>query len=537
VPGSSVRRRLATMFFIDIVGSTALATELGDARWRELLTRFRRVVRGELRRYGGREQDTTGDGFFATFSEPVQALRAAAAIAAAVQELGLDVRAGVHTGECEEIDGRLGGIAVHVGARVMALAGPAEVFVTSTVRDLVAGSGARFEDRGLHELKGVEGSRHVFALTAVETPLPQPLSSEEAAERLARIVPTKTSPRVRLVLVAAAVAVVAAAVAVPLLAFRGGGARAAEPVDLVRLDARTHQIDTVVRGGPRSRERWANLWSVDGTLWQYVGQQNARLVARNLRTGDVTQTVALLQQSCICRVAFGFGSVWLLETHVVVSGSKAGLTEAVVDRIDELSGRRLRRITFGGDVQTGTIATGNGAVWVLESDGKLLRIDPLTNRVTQTFDTKAIETQTLIPLAGYEWICECVVNTVLRFDGRTGRSRTFRIPEQAYLVGVESTHGATLWLLDPKGATLTPMNPSSGKTEPPLGLSGDPQQAVLAFGAVWAAAGRVVDRLDLRTRTRSVIQMPAGVWAGSIAADPATHSLWVGNSGFAPPPA
>src|SRR5437879_10036666 len=110
------------MLLVDIVGSTALATQLGDARWRELLTRFRRVVRGELRRYGGREQDTTGDGFFATFSEPAQALRAAAATAAAVQELGLDVRAGVHTGESEEIDGRLGGIAVHVGARVMALA-------------------------------------------------------------------------------------------------------------------------------------------------------------------------------------------------------------------------------------------------------------------------------------------------------------------------------------------------------------------------------------------------------------------------------
>ncbi len=151
------------MYFIDIVGSTALATDLGDARWHELLTRFRRLVRGELKRFGGREQDTAGDGFFATFMEPAQALRAAVAIAAAVQELGVDVRTGIHTGEIEEVDGNVGGIAVHVAARVMGLAGAAEVLVTSTVRDLVSGSDATFEDRGLHELKGVEGSRHVFS--------------------------------------------------------------------------------------------------------------------------------------------------------------------------------------------------------------------------------------------------------------------------------------------------------------------------------------------------------------------------------------
>src|SRR5690349_6065526 len=128
-------RRLATMYFIDIVGSTALASELGDARWRELLTRFRRVVREELKRHGGREQDTAGDGFFATFDEPVRAISCAASIVVAVQHLGVDVRAGVHTGECEEIDGKLGGIAVHVGSRIMALAGPAEVLTTGTVMD------------------------------------------------------------------------------------------------------------------------------------------------------------------------------------------------------------------------------------------------------------------------------------------------------------------------------------------------------------------------------------------------------------------
>src|SRR5256885_5837860 len=121
MPRSAVRRRLATVLFLDIVGSTALASELGDARWRELLTRFRRIVRDELKHHGGREQDTAGDGFFATFAEPARALSCAAAIVVAVQRLGIDVRAGVHTGECEGIDGKLGGIAVHIGSRVPTL--------------------------------------------------------------------------------------------------------------------------------------------------------------------------------------------------------------------------------------------------------------------------------------------------------------------------------------------------------------------------------------------------------------------------------
>src|SRR6476646_9709787 len=187
MPRHAVRRRLATVLFLDIVGSTALASELGDARWRELLTRFRRIVRDELKRNGGREQDTAGDGFFATFAEPARALAGAAAIVAAVQSLGVDVRAGVHTGECEEIDGKLGGIAVHIGSRIMALAGAAEVLTTGTVKDLVAGSGASFDDRGAHELKGVEGSWHVFSLRAVEMTLPGPLSADQAAARLALI--------------------------------------------------------------------------------------------------------------------------------------------------------------------------------------------------------------------------------------------------------------------------------------------------------------------------------------------------------------
>jgi class 3 adenylate cyclase/streptogramin lyase len=531
---TAMRRRLATVLFVDIVGSTALASELGDARWHMLLNQFRRVVRSELKRYGGREQDTAGDGFFATFGEPAQALHAAAAIVATVQQLGVDVRGGVHTGECEQIDGKLGGIAVHIASRIMALAGPAEVLATGTVRDLVSGSGAGFEDRGLHELKGVDGSRQVVSLRSVETSLPAPLTPEEAASRLALLAPQENRRRIRLALAAAGIAIVAAGVAVPLLAFGGGTSKAAAPISLVRLDGHTGRIAAVSRDADVSRGHWANLWSVDGTLWQLVGRQNQRLVERNIRTGRAVRTLPLGQDACSCRVAFGFGSVWLLRSSVIESGRFAGEFRASVSRIDELSGRRLKTIVLSGNVDPGTIATGNGAVWVLESGGTLLRINPVSNRVTGAYETGAVETTTLVPLAGYEWICECIVNSVRRFDPRTRSARRFPIPAQAYLIGVDASRGRTLWLLDPQHATLTSMDPSTGKTESPLGLSGDPQQAVIAFGAVWAAAGRVVDRLDLRTRERRTITMPAGVWAGSIAADAATGSIWIGNSGSSP---
>jgi class 3 adenylate cyclase len=152
---AELERFLATVLFTDIVGSTEKATKLGDRRWRELLERHRERVRGQLARYRGREIGTAGDGFLATFDGPARAIRCATAITGSVRDLGLEIRAGLHTGECELIGGEPGGIALHIGARVAALAGPSEVWVSQTVKDLVAGSGLAFDDRGEHELKGV----------------------------------------------------------------------------------------------------------------------------------------------------------------------------------------------------------------------------------------------------------------------------------------------------------------------------------------------------------------------------------------------
>jgi class 3 adenylate cyclase/pimeloyl-ACP methyl ester carboxylesterase len=157
-------RVLATVLFTDIVGSTEKAVELGDRAWRELLERHHAVIRRQLVRYHGKELDTAGDGFFASFDGPARAIRCACTIAEAVKELGLEVRAGLHTGECGVVGGKVGGIAVHIGARVAKAAEPTEVLVSSTVKDLVAGSGLEFHERGTAELKGVPGEWRLYAV-------------------------------------------------------------------------------------------------------------------------------------------------------------------------------------------------------------------------------------------------------------------------------------------------------------------------------------------------------------------------------------
>jgi len=162
--GPEPDRVLATVLFTDIVDSTRKALEIGDRRWRDLLDAHDALVRDRLAHFRGREIDTAGDGFLAAFDGPARGVRAACAIAEGVTRLGLEVRAGLHTGECEVSGSKLTGIAVHIGARIVGMAKRGEVLVSNTVKDLVAGSGLKFDDRGLHTLNGVPGETHLFAV-------------------------------------------------------------------------------------------------------------------------------------------------------------------------------------------------------------------------------------------------------------------------------------------------------------------------------------------------------------------------------------
>jgi pimeloyl-ACP methyl ester carboxylesterase len=162
--GPEPDRVLATVLFTDIVGSSEKAVSLGDRAWRDLLENHHALIRRELDRFRGREIDTAGDGFLASFDGPARAIRCARAISEEVRSLGIEVRAGLHTGECEKMGDKLGGIAVHTGARVAALAKAGEVLVSSTVKDLVAGSGLSFQERGAHSLKGIPGEWNLFTV-------------------------------------------------------------------------------------------------------------------------------------------------------------------------------------------------------------------------------------------------------------------------------------------------------------------------------------------------------------------------------------
>ena len=236
--------------------------------------------------------------------------------------------------------------------------------------------------------------------------------------------------------------------------------------------------------------------------------------------------------------AVGFGSIWLLRTL-----HKAGAATPIttVQRLDELSGRvtatipLIELINSGSSVDSGTIAVGNGAVWALQADGTLNRIDPLTNKLTGRFQTNTIETEILLPTGGYEWICECRDHEVLRYDARTRTGKTFHFPEQPWhLVEINTRHSPTLWLMDEQGATLTEIDPRNGKPKQPLGLNGTPTEAVQFGNSIWVAAGTVVDRIKLPSRTRTSIPLPKGMNATGIAADPATGRLWIDNS-YLPP--
>ena len=163
-PAPEPDRVLATLMFTDIVGSTELSASMGDTPWRDILDEHNKIVREQLDRFRGREIKTTGDGFLAIFDGPARAIRCGEAISDAVHALGIRIRAGIHTGEIELSDGDLGGIAVHIGARVSAKAGADDVLVSSTVKDLVVGSGIAFAPRGVHHLKGVPGRWHLFAV-------------------------------------------------------------------------------------------------------------------------------------------------------------------------------------------------------------------------------------------------------------------------------------------------------------------------------------------------------------------------------------
>lgn len=490
--GRDAQRRFATLLFTDIVGSTGLAADLGDRSWRALLQRHHAVVRRLLRQYGGREVDTAGDGFFATFEQPARAVRCASALVAALEQHQITIRAGLHAGEVEQMGDRLGGIAVHLASRVAATANAGEVLVSSTLRDMLAGSDLRFEDRGQHTLKGVPGEWRLFALdpgsVAPVAPEPQPGASPKRSRR-----PSRAQ---LLALGACLIAVVAGAVAAAILLTGGGGGAAPTPgVDMVgRIDpGKTRFVGTPIDVGTRPTA----IVSGAGAAW--VTNYADRTVSRiDLRHGTVVATPAV--GGTPTGIAFGGGSVWITTGFGLQSGA-AGSVVRLIAANDQLA----PPIELQSGVQG--IAFDGTAVWVTNtSQNTVTPIDVGTASVGRPVGV-GDKPEAVAADARGVWVANTLSRSVshLAPNGARRGTTALRSPPTAVAVGLDG-----VWVVSRSGATLTRLDPATGGVEATVQLAAAPNAVAVGAGGVWVTMPGAVQRIDPHTNEVSAtIPVPA----------------------------
>jgi class 3 adenylate cyclase/DNA-binding beta-propeller fold protein YncE len=506
------RRResvLATLLFTDIVRSSDLVAELGDRRWRILLSRHHALIRRELRRYGGREIDTAGDGFFASFENPGNAIRCAAAVVEAVQELGIDVRVGLHLGQAEIIGKKLGGSAVHIGARVMSLAGPAEVLVTTGLKDVLPAPDFSFADRGSESLKGVPGEWHLFRVTAVEKRLPGPLAPDVAADRRAAV---QAPPlwRRRYIPVAAAVAVV--------VGIGVGGAllvgEDSPPVTPKPSSASTRPAHGLFRLDPESGKVKAFIALGDPQPPPPLDPGGSRFPGPGPRS-----------------IATGEGSVW-----VTNGGSDSVL------RVDPTNGHARVIPVPGGPVD---VSVGQRGVWVVSANGDLTRIDPGTNETTTT----DISSGAPIPMGmavddDSVYVtsiqCQCVPPNpnprLAKLDASTGSVAVIPVPPYGPDAGATAiVLRGSLWIT--AGSEVWQLDPATGKVLKRVRIGIELSAGELAAdqdgSSLWvtaAGSGRQVGwAIKIDAGTGGIInRQPVGCCPGAIAVG--EGYIWVTNS-------
>jgi YVTN family beta-propeller protein len=466
-------RFLATVLFTDIVDSTRLASELGDDAWRSLLAQQRELIRRQLRFFEGREVDTAGDGFFAVFDAPARAVGCALAIARVSQELGAQVRAGVHMGEVEEMArGALGGIAVHIGARIAAAAEGNEVLVSSTVRDLVAGSGIEFEDRGTRELKGVPGEWHVYAahqlLAVVEGSRPEVAGGAAREVAAVRRSIRDRARRRRLMIATSALAIVAVVAATAFV---------------------------VTRPPP-------SLPSVAGNAAGVIDVASGRILAQ-VPVGARPDGIA-----------FAENAVWV-----------ANYTDSTVSRID-LGTRTVVQTIDVGSAPSG-VAVGYGSVWVANSGGRSVsQINVTTNRVVRTINVGNGPTGVAVG-AGAVWVTNALDGTVSRIDPSNGTASD-PISVGASPNGIAADDSA-VWVANLEPGTVSKIDVATGKVVNSIAVGNGPRGIAIGEGSVWTANSRdgTISRIDITSdRVTALIAVGEGPSGLTVAAGVA----WVGSS-------
>jgi YVTN family beta-propeller protein len=502
-------RALATVLFTDIVGSTELASELGDVHWKQVLATHHGVVRKTLKKYNGREIDTAGDGFFATFARPADAIRCASDIIDQLRDIGIHIRAGVHMGEVEQMGAKVGGIAVHIGARVAAKAGDSEILVSSTVRDLVSGSDIRFGERGMYDLKGVPGEWRLFAVDhALKEDVPtKPLVEAPEAKAARR----RTLPAVA-VGVGAAALIAIVLVLVLLLRTSTSNVVAVPGANTASLiDTKTNRFAGTVPVGDGPLDAVAgggSIWvlnSSDGTFAR-IDSSTEKVIAAARSVGGTPTGVA-----------YGAGSVWVTTEFGNTGGDRGSVL-----RFDPSGGQPKNVIVVGNGVAS--ISFGDGAIWVTNTiTNKLSRIDPDANAIVATIPV-GNSPQAVVAGGGFVWVANTLDNSVWKIDEKTNRvtSRVTLLSPPTSL----ALEGTTLWVLSETGNTVSKVDTSSGTTVATISVGAQPGAIVAGAGGVWvvASAAHDVERID-PTRSTVIARLKVNGSPEGIAID--ADRVWV----------
>ena len=518
------RRRTATVLFLDIVSSTRIASELGDARFRELLARFNRIVRSDLRRFDGREQDHAGDGFFATFDEPARAIGCAVDLTEHLRELGIEIRSGIHTGETEQVDGKTQGIAVVIGARVMSLATAGEILVTSTTKELTTGSPFGFEDFSAHELKGVPGTWQLWAVTTVDgAARPDPLPAGEAAERLRAIgrgPSAEGSSRQKLVVGVVGSALVAFSVAFILL--RGGdGERGSTPPE---SDApRAGDLLEISSSGSVMSTTPVQPLQAEGTLRHtvhplVVGQGGVWLIRRDQLIhidpldAEERHRPRLEQGNPVSiNVASGSGAVWVMTDRELLR---------VHPGTDEVT--PVASIQRGSGVPTWTtdVSSSTASVWVGTSDGELVRFDPRTERVERADGLDPIDS--LVASRDAVWTTDPLAGAVTRYETDSlSPVETIEVPGG---VDALALAGDGVWVLSRSVGQVTEV--VGGEARAPIRVGENPTCIAAGLDAIWVGdEDGVIRRID--PETHRIDEVAVGGSVRAIAVDEDRGTLWV----------
>jgi YVTN family beta-propeller protein len=499
-------RYLTTVLFTDIVDSTRLATELGDRGWHDLLEQHHELIRRELRRFAGREIDTAGDGFFAAFDAPARAVGCALTIASLMPELGLHIRAGVHTGEVEEAGGKLRGIAVHIGARVGASAVADEVLTSATVRDLVAGSGIDFEDRGVRELKGVSGQWHLYAAregALFRSQFPTAASAAGREVAAVRHDVRRRALRRRLTITGAGVAVLSAVAAGAFLITRPPPSLASvDPNAAGMIDARSGRLVAEVNTGNRPD----GIAFGEGALW--VANTGDDTVSRiDPDTRLVKQTIEVGNGPS--GLAIDFGSVWV-----------ANSGERTVSRINAATNKVVQSITVGNGPTA--VATGAGAVWVTNAiDGTLSRIDPVKGAVSGVYPVGA-SPGGIIATDSAVWVADSSVGVVLRVDPSSGRTvASIGVGNGARAIAIAN---GDVWVANALDGTVSRIDSKANRVTATVEVGEGPSGIVGTSDSVWVASAvdGAVYRIDAATNAPTRIAVGSAPQA--IAVD--NDELW-----------